>query len=194
MWRSHSSTPGVDPRPCPMSFKEQEAFAARCSPQGQGGTGEPRPPSYTGRAANHDPKMSFNPRSSVRFANLEILLAFRTVIYCMFCHSKYFPKGHAKFTPELPGSDNRLLTAPSVPLPVPPGCRAGVQKDISFSSALQGRGDHGHEQQKKRTTKGGFPHPGGGMGCGSWPGLQGDVNSWRAPTLCFASHTARDRK
>lgn len=68
--------------------------------------------------ANCDPKPS-----SVRFANLKILLAFRTVIYCMFCHSKYFPKGHAKFTPELPGSDNRLLAAPSI---LPPSLLVAV--------------------------------------------------------------------
>lgn len=94
---------------------------------GYWGGKNPPPPSYPGRAAKHHPKGSFNPRSSVRFANLEILLACRTVIYCVFCHSEYFPKGHAKFTPELPGSDNRWLAAPSVlppSLPVAvPGCK-----------------------------------------------------------------------
>lgn len=78
-----------------------------------------RAPGSAGRAENLNPKLSLYPRSSVRFANLKILLASRTVIYCMFCHSKYFPKGHAKFTPEQLGSDVScwlLLLSPSIPL------------------------------------------------------------------------------
>lgn len=97
--------------------------------QAGGHLGGETPLSYSVTAANHDPKLSFNPRSSVRFANLKILLAFRTVIYCVFCHSKYFPKGHAKFTPELPGSDNPSLAAPSVSLA---SLLVAMQKDISF--------------------------------------------------------------
>lgn len=51
MWGSHAHSD--DPRACPISSKEQEAFRAQCSARNWGGTRVAKdPPHYT---ANHDP-------------------------------------------------------------------------------------------------------------------------------------------
>lgn len=120
----------------PLSPKNRKHLHLSTAPGGRGALAQQEPPSYAGRAANLDPEPSFYSRSSVRFANLKILLASRAVICCVFCHSKNFPKGHAKFTPERPGSDNRLLAAPSVP-PSPHWLLCWGAKDISFPAPCE---------------------------------------------------------